>query len=175
MKIGEDKKAQKAYELMYKTKQLAFNELFEFVAKYTDGEIDAQELYNQPREYFFELMEEKHAKDFPSSLKLLKVLDLLDIPVHQLEALVSKLNTTEIELDLSSSDVPKKDFGIYANTQEQKSAYKAIKGICDGLNKLLKQGKHFENGKIIQGTGGAIDWSFESESFTPRIQYILNH
>ena len=175
MKIGEDKKAKQAYELAYKRKQLAFNELLQFVAKYTDTEINAQELYNSPREYFFQLMEEKHAKDFPSSLKLLKVLDLLEIPVHQLDALINKLNTTQIELNLSSSDVPKKDFGIYATTDKQKSAYKAIKGICEGLNELLKQGKHFENGKLMQGSGGAIDWSFESESFTPRIQYILNH
>ena len=170
--IGVDTLGQQAYEREYSERYKAFTELKDFVQKHSKKEIDAQTLYNSPKGYFMQLMKDQHGSEFPSSLKLEKVLDLLEIPVHKLDALIEAFNSNDVELNVDSSEPIEKDWNIYAENKRQETAFKLLSHLCNTIDKLSKEQLTIQYGAIISGVVGGVDYDFSSGKLHPRISFI---
>ena len=170
--IGLNTLGKEAYEREYSERYKAFTELKDFVQSHSKEEINAQTLYNSPKGYFMQLMKEQHGSEFPSSLKLEKVLDLLEIPVHKLDALIEAFNGNDVELNVDSSEPIEKDWNIYAENKKQADMFKLLSHFCDVVNKLSKTEMNLQYGNFIHGTSNAVSYNFNSQSLHPRYSYI---
>ena len=139
--------------------------------------IDAEECFKSDniREYFIKQLDEKYSADFPSYVKLNKVLDLVGVSMEKFDFLLKKYNEIVIEnYDPINQQAKIPDFSIYAETPDQIERYHESDAVVKALNKV--------DSKIVQGVLGrsqlaqmlrVISYDHIKQQITINKEYVL--
>jgi hypothetical protein len=96
-------------------------------------------------------------KDFPYYISNEKVLELMDISVHKITALETKINTIEADIDFTLLQPISRDFNVYTNSKEAEQRYKTAKELKQAIESAQsKLGVQFYLGDLIRATKGVF-------------------
>lgn len=116
-----------------------------------------EKLFKQPLEVIFENVVNSQKKDFPPYITTEKILELMDISVHQITSIANKINTIEADIDFNLLQPISRDFNVYTNSKEAEQRYKTAKELKQAIETAqYKLGVQFYLGDLIRATKGVF-------------------
>jgi hypothetical protein len=99
------------------------------------------------------LIKEKYSADFPSYIKVEKLVDFIDFDLTKFQELLSTINAIDVTIDWNNYEVEAKDFRIKTTNERQNDMYIKVDNAIKALEKI---GCHLYGMDLQKATSGYI-------------------
>ena len=118
-----------------------------------------------------DLIKQKYSADFPSYIKVEKLVDFIDFDLSKFQQLISNINQINVTADWNTYQFEQKDFRIKTTNQRQNEMFLKIDNAIKALENI---GCHLYGAQLQQATSGYIMFNFyEGGKILPNHNLIL--
>lgn len=161
MKIGHDTIGEATYLMKKAKKKYYLDELIELCSKVVDIK-DTKQFIKSPTRY---VIEQAKIKTGLGSIKEDKFLELVDLPLSQINELFSRYESFNVDLESELA------FSIEVDSREEIELFKKIEKLCKAINELEYPLIQLEG--IKQALSNSIELSEEGK-FIPSWRYVVS-
>jgi hypothetical protein len=153
------------------TKTEAIKQLKNYVQGYNLQPKDWNCLQSEAVGVIVALIKEKYSADFPSYIKVEKLVDFIDFDLSKFQELLSTINAIDVTIDWNNYEVEQKDFRIKTTNERQNDMYIKIDSAIKSLEKI---GCHLYGMDLVKATSGHIAFNlYEGGTIKPNHNLIL--
>ncbi len=117
------------------------------------------------------LIKEKYSADFPSYIKVEKLVDFIDFDLSKFQELLSTINSIDVKIDWNNYQFEQKDFRIKTTNERQNDMFIKIDNAIKSLEKI---GCHLYGMDLVKATSGYIAFNlYEGGTIKPNHNLIL--
>jgi len=118
-----------------------------------------------------DLIKEKYSADFPSYIKVEKLVDFIDFDLSKFQELLSTINSIDVKIDWNNYQFEQKDFRIKTTNERQNDMFIKIDNAIKSLEKI---GCHLYGMDLVKATSGYIAFNlYEGGTIKPNHNLIL--
>ena len=118
-----------------------------------------------------DLIKQKYSSDFPSYIKVEKLVDFIDFDLPKFQQLISTINEINVTIDWNTLEFEQKDFRIRTTNERQNDMFLKI---AKAINSLENIGCHLYGMDLVKATSGYIMFNlYEGGKIKPNHNLIL--
>ncbi|MEY3499292.1 MAG: hypothetical protein RL308_961 [Bacteroidota bacterium] len=118
-----------------------------------------------------DLIKQKYSSDFPSYIKVEKLVDFIDFDLVKFQQLISAINEIQISVDFNTMEIEQKDFRIKTTNIRQNEMFLRIDKAISALQNI---GCHLYGLDLQKATSGYIAFNlYEGGKIKPNHNLIL--
>jgi hypothetical protein len=153
------------------SKTEAIKNLKNYVQKYELQPTDWNTFQSDAVGVICALIKEKYSADFPSYIKVEKLVDFIDFDLSKFQELISTINAIDVTIDWNNYQFEAKDFRIKTTNERQNDMFIKIDNAIKSLEKI---GCHLYGMDLVKATSGHIAFNlYEGGTIKPNHNLIL--
>jgi hypothetical protein len=153
------------------TKTEAIKQLKDFVHSYKLKPTDWNFFQSDAVGFVCDLIKDKYSADFPSYIKVEKLVDFIDFDLSKFQQLISTINEINVTIDWNTLEFEQKDFRIRTTNERQNDMFLKI---AKAINSLENIGCHLYGMDLVKATSGYIMFNlYEGGKIKPNHNLIL--
>ena len=153
------------------TKIEAIKQLKDYVHSYKLQPTDWNDFQTNSVVVVCDLIKEKYSADFPSYIKVEKLVDFIDFDLSKFQQLLSTINEINVNIDWNNYQFEQKDFRIKTTNERQNEMFLKIDNAIKALENI---GCHLYGMELQKATSSHIMFNFyEGGKILPNHNLIL--
>ena len=172
LKIGTNKEAEKLFMDRIESKIVAFQSI-ERMAEKLEVKVESSDLYANPYESIMDAWNTNHSEGILNKLSLQKKLELFEVDVNPLKALIERFKAVSEEFNPSTYEFDKPSFDITIEGEEKIAEYKACEKVLKSVKELEKYAP-IQYGQVQRATSGAVTYDRQRASLIVNVNRIMN-
>lgn len=174
MIVGKLEAEEKQWRADAERKWRLCNEYFDYIAKFIPF-FDRNEFKGNLYANFTDQFVQKFEGQFPPSLSVRKMFDLLEVDTAKIDFLVREIEAIKLEIDYNTgapAETP--DFNIYTKSEAENKLYAYLQKAADVIQEGEGFGIKVYPADVCRAFSGFLGFDFEQNKLVPNVSRVLN-
>lgn len=175
MIVGKLESEERKWKADVERKWRLCNEYFDYIAKFIPF-FDRNEFKGNLYANFTDQFVQKFEGQFPPSLSVRKMFELLEVDTAKIDFLVREIEAIKLEIDFNTgapAETP--DFNIYTKSEAENKLYAYLQKTADVIQEGEAFGIKVYPADVCRAFSGFLGFDFEQNKLVPNVSRVLGN